>query len=95
MWHGNFMGKEFNSVNNSQRPSGRDIYLVTTVMVQSWTNIPTLQSVRGPTSSLSWFLMQHDTSSGGCQGRAIKVEVPFNMLIGTEMWMNAQISKEI
>ena len=89
------MWEKFNRVHNTKRASGRDIDLVTAVMVQSWTDIPTLTAMRGPTGTLTRLFMKDHARSGGGKGGSIKIKVPFNVLVGAEMWMNPRISEEI
>ena len=75
------MWKKLEGINNSKGACRWDIYLVASIVVKGWTNIPPIKTVWSPTCALGRLFMQDDPRSWRGQGCSIEVEIAFDMLV--------------
>ena len=77
IWHGNFLGKEFECIGESFGFCLVDEHMVTPVVFQRWTQIPAFSDVRIPRESLGGFLMENYFGAWWCQRCLIEVKDTF------------------
>lgn len=93
--HGNASGKKLDGVDGSETACFWDINGIAAVMVEGWTNIPTVKSMRRPGGTLAGLFVQNEFGSGWDKRGPIEIELPPDLCIGAEVGVDLGLSEEI
>ena len=77
IWHWYFLGGGFNGICDSLGLGLVDEHVVTPVVFQRWSQIPSVSSMGIPRSPLGWFLMEDYFGAWWCQWCLIEIKDPF------------------
>jgi hypothetical protein len=89
------VGKEFKSVHDAFTGRGRDVYILTSVMMHCGTQRVSMLTVGSPGVSLSWFLVCNYFASWRIKSCFVVVHKTMKVNSGGELWMQSRGSQEI
>jgi hypothetical protein len=89
------VGKEFESVYDAFTGRGRDVYILTPVMVHGGTQRVAMFPVGSPIASLSWFLVCNDFSSWRSKSCFVVVHETMKVISVGELRMQFRGPQEI
>ena len=88
-------GKESHSVGNAVTFGGRNIAGVCSVVLHRWADKKSWGSMVCPGWSVLGPIMDYDAAPGWGEGCSVKVEVPMDLGIGRDVWLDPGRSEEI
>jgi hypothetical protein len=80
--HFSFLGKEFNSVCDPFGACFVDKDAVTVIVFGRWSQVPSIDVMRIPSSSLVWFFVDYNFGARWCHGCSVVVKCSVEHLVG-------------
>jgi hypothetical protein len=88
------MGKEFESIHDAFTGRGRDVYILTPIMMHCTQRVSML-TVGSPLLPLSWFLVGDDFASWWSKSYFVAIHKTMEVRSGRELWMQSRGLQEI
>jgi hypothetical protein len=89
------VGKEFESIHDAFTGRGRDVYILTSVMMHCGTQRVSMLPVGSPRASLSWFFVCNDFASWRSKSCFVVIYKTMKVNSGGELWMQSRGPQEI
>jgi hypothetical protein len=74
---------------------GRDVHVLTSIMMHGWAQGIAMLSVRCPSSSFCWFLVRHNNASLRCKRCFIVINEATEVSCSEQLWVQSRGSQKI
>jgi hypothetical protein len=95
LWHWEIVGGKLKCIDDAFTGRGRDVHVLTSVMMNGWDQGISMLPVGCPSLAFSWFFVCNDFASGRCKRCFVVIHQAMEVCRGRQLGMQSRGPQEI